>query len=64
MRFVQEHPETGICVFSGGDMFVTTVLHKQVADLSGEDPTETYRRQEDKPESLRSRYVSFDSNGY
>jgi len=41
-----------ICVFSGEDMFMMTVLHKQVTDLSGEDPTETYRRRDDKPESL------------
>lgn len=52
MRFVKEHPEIGICVFSGEDMFMMTVLHKQVTDLSGEDPTEAYRRREDKPEFL------------
>ncbi|QTA79951.1 Uncharacterized protein dnl_22350 [Desulfonema limicola] len=63
MRFVQEHLETGICVFSGKDMFMMTVLHKQVTDLSGEDPTEAYRQREDKPESLAQQNVSFDSNG-
>jgi hypothetical protein len=52
MRFVQEHPETGICVFSGEDMFMMTVLHKQVTDLSGENPTEAYRLREGKEESL------------
>ena len=50
MRVVQEHPETGVCDFSGEDMFMMTVLHKQVTDLSGEGPTEAYRRREDKPE--------------
>jgi hypothetical protein len=37
--------------FQWGDMFMMKVLHKQVTDLSGEDPTEAYRRREDKPGS-------------
>jgi hypothetical protein len=52
MRFVKEHTETGICAFNGEDMFMMMVLHKQVTGLSGEDPTEAYRRRGDKPESL------------